>query len=164
MTNISPPTRAKATERRHLGRGLSTVTVVPSTEGLYTMRCIPIVAASVALTACLAHPPPPPPPPEIAAAASVEIVSDAVAAGRLDRFVGRYASGPDSIGITRSGNQLVAAAPPPAAPQGLRMIGLGTFIDGAGTTYLFTFPPDRPGAMLHTRPGLRGQREWRRFP
>ena len=121
------------------------------------MRPIPLaLALSIGLAAC-APPAPPPstPPPEVSPGTSAIRPTAAL----LDPYVGRYASGAQSLVVRRAGDGLLVERPgqPPLA---LALVGLGTFADAAGNAYLFT--PAATGQRL-TLIGADGtRREWAR--
>lgn len=121
------------------------------------MRFIPIaLALSIGLAAC-APPAPPPstPPPEVATGTAAIRPTAAM----LDPYVGRYASGGDQLTVRRAGDRLVVerAGQP---PLGLTVVGLGTFADSSGNTYLFTSVAGGGRLVLLAANGTR--REWAR--
>ena len=110
------------------------------------MRRNPVAAiGAVLLTgACLPHPPPAPPPPEVTpntADVATTVLSDAT----LARYTGTYRNGGDALVIARVGAVLTATRGG-GGSRSLRLIGLGTFIDAVGTSYLFT-PPGGGGTL-----------------
>ena len=118
-------------------------------------RLLPF-AATLALAACMDHPPPAAAPPEVAPTA---VPLAQVPAATIERYLGTYRSGADSIVIRRSGASLFAdrSGLPSAAP--LTIVGLGTFADAAGTAYLF-MPADGSGGRLRTIDARGAAREW----
>ena len=115
---------------------------------------LPLIAAT-GLTACLPpHPPPAPAPGEViphtANVALSRLPASAVAA-----YLGTYRSGSDSLTSRRAGDQLFADRNGRLATVPLKLIGLGTFSDAAGTTYLFD-----SGAGLRTLAADGTSRDW----
>jgi len=111
---------------------------------------------SLGLAAC-APPAPPPsaPPPQVAPGTSLVRPTAAM----LDPYVGSYRGGTEALTVRRAGDALVVDRPGQPATT-LILVGLGTFADAAGKTYLFT--PAAGGARL-TVVGADGtRREWAR--
>lgn len=120
------------------------------------MRSLPFaLALSLGLAAC-APPAPAPstPPPEVLVGGSAIRPIAAI----LDPYAGRYASGGEQLTVRRSGDSLVIerAGQP---PLWLTLVGLGTFADAAGNSYLFT---TGAGGRLALIAADGARREWAR--
>lgn len=107
------------------------------------MRLLIVLPALLAAAGCsiYPHPPPPPAPPELAAP------SLSLDPAFVDRFLGTYVSAGATLSIRRDGARILAQrAGEPA--YALTRTAEATFVDPRGIAYLFTLPPDGPGAML----------------
>ena len=123
------------------------------------MRRNPVAAiGAVLLTgACLPHPPPAPPPPEVTPN-TVDVATTVLSDTTLARYTGIYRNGGDTLVIARAGAVLTATRDGGGSGP-LRLIGLGTFIDAAGTAYLFT--PGGGGTLTTITPDDQ-RRTWSR--
>ena len=123
------------------------------------MRRNPVAAiGAVLLTgACLPHPPPAPPPPEVTPH-TADVATDRLPEAVLAGYLGTYRNGGDTLVIARVGAVLTATRG--GGSRSLRLIGLGTFIDDAGTSYLFT-PPGGGGTLTTIAPDDQ-RRTWSR--
>ena len=105
-----------------------------------------VFAPLLGLAACMAAPPPLAAPPEVIAQ-SVDVSLATLPAATVARWTGSYRSGGQTLGISRVGDQLWATRA--GAPLALKLVGLGTFVDPAGTSYLF-LPADGGSGRLET--------------
>ena len=97
------------------------------------------VALALALSACLnAAPPPAATPPEVTAGTSSVSLS-MIPVATIAPWLGTWTGGGRTVVVARSGDMLTANGHP------LTFVGLGTFADAAGTSYLFG-----PGESLRT--------------
>ena len=121
------------------------------------MRQLPIALLfPLGLAAC-APPAPPPsaPPPQVApGTASVRPT-----AAMLDPYVGSYRSGAETMEIRRVGDALTVDRPG-QAPLVLALVGLGTFADDAGNSWLFARLANAARLTVIGADGSR--REWTR--
>jgi hypothetical protein len=118
------------------------------------MRTMFLFATALPLAACLGPAPPPPPMPyEVTGAADCAAASypvdPRVAAAMLDKFIGVYRLGRQSVTVSRSGSRFTIHRVlfgirdlKPDAPESW------TFHDGCGVRYDFQLPPDGPGGMV----------------
>lgn len=109
------------------------------------------------LAGCATPPPAPPAPPGIVAR-TADVSFAALPAAAVDRWTGSFHSGALTLEIARSGDGLVASRG--SGVQTLRFIGLGTFTDAAGTSYLFDPPDGSAGVVTVDAAGTR--RSWAR--
>ena len=120
-------------------------------------RLLPLVAATLALSACLKPAPPPAaaPPEVVAGTANVSLAR--LPAATVASWLGSWRSGTETLGVARVGDALTVARSGGAVGQPLTLVGLGTFTDAAGTSYLFG-----PGAVLRTYDAAGSMRSWSR--
>lgn len=98
----------------------------------------------ISLASC-APPPPPPaaPPPEVAAGTA----SAQPTAALLDSYVGDYRSGAATMRVRHSGGGLILDVPAHGVVV-LTLIGLDTFADAGGNSYLFATARDQSATRL----------------
>jgi hypothetical protein len=99
-----------------------------------------------ALAACLPHPPPAPPPGEVIPQ-TADVALDRLPPAALAAYVGAYRGSGGTLVIRRTGADLYADRN--GVATALKVVGLGTFSDAAGTAYLF-LPADGRGGRLRT--------------
>ena len=117
-----------------------------------------LAGVALLLAAGCATPPPAPPAPPGIIAQSADASLAAIPAGSVSRWLGSFQSGGDTLVISRSAGGLTASRG--GALQPLRFVGLGTFADPTGTSYLFV-PPDGSGHLVTIDPAG-NRREWAR--
>ncbi len=116
------------------------------------MRRLPVVLFAVlALSACIKPAPPPSsaPPEVVAGTATVSLAT--LPPATVAAWTGRWTSGGRTLDIARSGDALTANGLP------LTFVGLGTFSDRAGTSYLFG-----PDGQLRTFTAAGAEIRWTR--
>ena len=115
---------------------------------------LPLIAAT-GLAACLPpHPPPAPAPGEVIPN-TADVALSRLPASAVAAYLGTYRSGSESLVVRRAGAQLFADRNGRLATAPLKLIGLGTFSDNQGTTYLFD-----SGAGLRTFSADGTSRDW----
>ena len=121
-----------------------------------SLLLIPVLA----LAACLPHPPPAPPPAEVMAQ-STDVPLARLAPQAVAAYLGVYRGPEGSITIRRSGDDLFADRNGATVTAPLKIIGLGTFVDAAGTAYMF-LPADGSSGRLRTVAADGSTRDWSR--
>ncbi|QNN64807.1 hypothetical protein H9L12_11250 [Sphingomonas rhizophila] len=123
-------------------------------------RFTPSIAAA-ALSACMPpHPAPAPAPAEVIPQ-STNVALSRLPAAALAAYAGTYRSGADTLIIRRAGDALFADRNGVPAGAPLTLVGLGTFVDGVGTSYLFV-PADGSAGKLRTVAANGTSRDWAR--
>lgn len=118
------------------------------------MRSRLLLPLLLAPAACLGPAPPPPPPPfELAGtagcAATVFPTDPSIGPATVDRFLGNYAHGRESVSVLRQDHRLLVHR----VGAGVREVraetpGGTSFRDGCGVRYVFTLPVEGRGARL----------------
>jgi hypothetical protein len=118
------------------------------------MRILLVCTASLLAGCMLPAPPPAASPPEIAVGTTNALPTAAL----LDPCVGDYRNGAALVRVRRSASGLLVDAP--AGTVALTLIGLNTFVDRQGTSYLFVMVRGAPATRLAIIGANGTRREW----
>jgi hypothetical protein len=124
------------------------------------MRSHLLLLSALALAACMNHPPPAAAPPEVTPL-SADVPLAQISPATINRYLGTYRSGADTLAIRNLGGQLYADRSGMAAGAALKLVGLGTFAGADGTAYLFV-PADGSAGRLQTFDANGARRDWTR--
>ena len=102
----------------------------------------------------LPAPPPSAAPHEVAVGTANALPTAAL----LNPYVGDYRNGAATVRVRRSGSGLLVNAP--TGPAALTLIGLDTFADASGNSYLFVMAPGAPATRVAIVGANGTRREW----
>jgi hypothetical protein len=106
------------------------------------------------------HPAPAPAPSEVIPQ-SASVTLTRLPPSAIASYLGTYRQGGQTLTIRRAGERLFADRNGLPSPAALTLVGLGTFVDDAGTSYLFV-PADGSAGRLRTLDADGTSRDWAR--